>query len=291
MPQQLSLYASIADADLKITLHTLVALTGMEPRPIFEHNLIWAPKHPFRPVLAAGQVNQIEQYRIRMAVDLVSYAKKALGGSPSVAATAVGSAEGSDTEGKTIKFEQVPDLILPYSTTHTNTSGANSGNERSEKAEKLAARDWILHVAELPDAGKRKTISQALLSTQVVTGDTFALAANLGYAWAHEYWVKGYQFIEGKVVIELFRLCEAVDPDHDEPGAGGKGNAPTLGLRLLDPSGRWTIKAYTNVQAVTDIEAVTVGTQALEKLKMEVAGLFELDQPDRNCFDTRIKKR
>lgn len=290
MPQQLSLYASIADADLKITLHTLVALTGMEPRPVFEHNLIWAPKHPFKPVLAAGQVNLIEQYRIRMAVDLVSYAKKSLGGGTETAqAGQAGSAEGP--EEKTIRFEEVPDLILPYATTIHNAN-ANANTNSSDKAEKiqnLSSRDWILHVAELPDAGKRKTISQALLSTQVVTGDTFALAGNLGYTWTHEYWVKGYQFIDGKVVIELFRLCEA-DPDHHEHSTGGGGKSKPV-LRLLDPSGRWAIKAYTNVQAVTDIEAVTVGTQALERLKGEVAGLFELDQPDRNSFDTRIKKR
>lgn len=70
MPQQLSLFTSIPTDDLKITLHTLSLLTGMPPSPLLEHSLIWEPRHTYRPVLAAGQVNQIEQYRIRATCDL-----------------------------------------------------------------------------------------------------------------------------------------------------------------------------------------------------------------------------
>lgn len=71
MPQKLSLYTSLPDSDLEITFHTLYALTGMPPSPLFEHSLIWEPRHPYRPVMAAGQVNQIEQYRFRLTNDLI----------------------------------------------------------------------------------------------------------------------------------------------------------------------------------------------------------------------------
>lgn len=70
MPQQLSLFTSIPIDELTITLHTLSLLTGMPPSPLLEHSLIWEPRNAFRPVLAAGQVNQIEQYRIRATCDL-----------------------------------------------------------------------------------------------------------------------------------------------------------------------------------------------------------------------------
>lgn len=250
MPQQLSLYGSIPDANLKITLHTLVALTGMEPSHIFSHNLLWVPKHPFRPVVAAGQVNQIEQYRICLTSDLVAYTKSQ---NPSWS--------NADDKRINAQFQKIPDLVTPF----------NSGRDT------LVSRAWVNNVAELPEAGKRKVISQSLLSSQVTSGNPFLFAENLGYTFNSEYWVKGYQFIYGKVVLELFRLC-AYD-------------ASTGQLKLLDESGSWAIKAYTNVNSVTDIEAITLGTQMLEKLKAEVAGLLDLDLPDRNCFDTRIKKR
>lgn len=249
MPQQLSLYGSIHDADLKITLHTLVALTGMEPRPIFSHNLIWIPKHPFRPVLAAGQVNQIEQYRICLHSDLVAYTRSQTKTSPGLNESRINA-----------QFQHVEGLVAPFT---------------SERAA-LSSRNWINQVAELPEAGKRKVISQSLLSAQVTTGDPFGFLENLGYTFSSEYWIKGYQFIYGKVVLELFRLC-----GYDEA---------TKTLKLLDESGRWAVKAYTNVSTVTDIDAITIGTQMLERLKTEVAGLIDLEQPDRNCFDTRIKK-
>lgn len=262
MPQQLSLYASIPDDDLNITLHTLVALTGMEPRTVFEQNLIWVPRNPFRPVLAAGQVNQIEQYRLRLACDLVSYTRNQ---------RAISAVKNKQPEEDVSLNEQFKSLMV---------SGKLilSFNQDQERRKALQERDWLIHAAELPEAGKRKVISQALLSTQVTDGDPFEFLENLGYVFSSQYWIKGYQFTYGKIVIQLFRLCS-----EDE--------AQTGQLKLLDPSGHWSIKAYTNVQAITDIEALTSATQNLERLKAEVAGLFNLEQPDRNCFDPRIKKR
>lgn len=251
MPQQLSLYASIPDVDLKITLHTLVALTGMEPRTIMEQNLIWVPLNPFRPILAAGQVNQTEQYRLRMACDLVAYTRQA-----------------KQMEAHAPVNQQFKELLAGGQLVMSFT-------QEPTRRQTLRERDWLIHAAELPEAGKRKVISQALLSTQVTEGDPFQFVENLGYTFSSQYWLKGYEFVYGKIVIQLFRLCG------ESEGS----------LKLIDTSGRWTIKAYTNVQAITDIEALTIGTQNLEKLKAEVAGLFSLEQPDRNCFDTRIKKR
>lgn len=62
-------------------------------------------------------------------------------------------------------------------------------------------------------------------------------------------------------------------------------------LKLLDETGRWTVTAFINVDAITDIDAINVATADLDRFKMEVSGLLDLEIPDRNCFDSRMKRR
>lgn len=64
MVQELSLYGVVAEQEQPIFLSALTSWSGMRPREFQEHILCWEPTYPFRPKLAAGQVNQIEQYRI-----------------------------------------------------------------------------------------------------------------------------------------------------------------------------------------------------------------------------------
>lgn len=221
MPQQLSLYSSVPDSELKVSLHTLVALTGQRPRSIFSHSLV------FIPIGSTTQPNTSthEQYRLRLETDGLS---------------------GPSDVHSYVK-DPTPLLKLP----------------------------WTMIVAELPEAGKRRVVSQALLSTQI-QHTPFEFITNLGYEFSSEYWVRGYQFTYGQIRIHLFRLC-VVDPD--------SGN-----LQLLDKTGRWTIKAFTDVALVTDIEGINMGTQSLEALKADLTGLLNLGQPDRNSFDTRMRR-
>lgn len=64
MVHELSLYGVVAEQEQPIFLSALTSWAGMPPRGFQEHVLSWEPTYPFRPKLAAGQVNQIEQYRI-----------------------------------------------------------------------------------------------------------------------------------------------------------------------------------------------------------------------------------
>ncbi|CDO56388.1 hypothetical protein DV495_001287 [Geotrichum candidum] len=227
MPQQLSLYSSVADADLKISLHTLVSLTGQKPNPIFNHNLIFTPR-PVNPANLQQQQQQHELYRMRLSrkVETVS--------------------------------QVIPYAKLPAS------------------PDRNYAR-WTAHVAELPEAGKRKVVSQALLSTVILDDEPFSFVGSLGYEYGSEYWIKGYQFIyNDTITIHLFRLCVF--------------NTATDTLELLDKSGKWIVKAYSDVALVTDIEGINAATAALETLKTDLSGLFDLVQPERNCFETRMKR-
>jgi mediator of RNA polymerase II transcription subunit 18 len=269
MHQHLSLHSSIPDSQLKITLHALASLSGMSPRHIYDHFLIFQPQNPFQPVLAAGQVNQIEQYRISAQCDLT---------------------------------------LLPNENSHGSAIGYD------ENSEVLAKRNWNMIISEVPEAGKMKVTSQSLLTTKVIEGNPLNFLNSLGYIYNYEYWLKGYRFVMNDVVIELFRVCiktndTKIDPEvkiqneeieHDvemkeSEKIKKEDNEDSLGrlyrdLKLLEPSGRWTIKAYIDVKRLVDLEAIKSATNKLERLRNDLAGLFDLKMPDRNCFDTRVRR-
>ncbi|KAA8917348.1 hypothetical protein TRICI_000503 [Trichomonascus ciferrii] len=230
--QQLSLHGFIPDAEVKISLHTLHAICGMPPQRIFEHCIVWVPKNPFKPVMGAGQVNQIEQYRITSSADISK----------------------EETEPKVVGFHENPDV--------------------------LQKRRWTLQIHEIPEAGKRKVTSQSILTSTIVDGDEpFNFMDKLGYKYSYEYWQRGYRFILGDIVLTLFRICiqDTSSTDEIKP------------LKLLDPSGRWTMKAHINVRQLTDMEGINNATSQLEKLQTDLTGVVDLVMPDRNCLNTRIK--
>lgn len=181
-----------------------------------------------------------------------------------------------------------------------------------------------LHIAELPEAGKRSVISQSILSAQPQIGNTpFEFLDKLGYVYKHEYWIKGYMYVYNNIVINIFRLCSyqgnnltsssaaaattpssSPDSNPQEPQNNTKfiSQKDILGLdllnleklqnlQLLDQTGRWTVQCFINVDSVTDIDAINSATLELERFKSETGGLFDLEMPDRSAFDARIKKR
>jgi mediator of RNA polymerase II transcription subunit 18 len=245
MHQQVSLAGIVRDAEIKITLHTLAALSGMQPVKIFNHSLVWLPTNPFRPILAAGEINQIEQYRITTDYNLYS-------------------------------DEKAPQ----------NVSGFR------ENTDLLRTRPWNMYIKEVPEAGKRKATSQSTLVSKIVESDPFEFMNKLGYSFSNEYWVKGYEFVFGNIVVRLFRLCVQNGGDQgDDPMIIDDDELNYRPLTLVDKSGRWAVKAYINVNQLTDLESISSATSQLEKFQTEMSGLFELKMADRNSFDSRVKNR
>ncbi|VVT50257.1 uncharacterized protein SAPINGB_P002679 [Magnusiomyces paraingens] len=301
MPQQLSLYASLPESELKITLQTLSSIAGMPPQPFLEHSLLWAPKHPYVPVLAAGQVNQIEQYRIRVSCDLISLTEEE--------EEDIEIEEKKENSNKQIPPHLATDpdyavkrAVLPYADISAHPA--------------LSTRPWTFTVAELPEAGKLSVISQSLISVspKVPAGDhtPFEFLDKLGYVFRTEYWTKGYQFVHGNVVVRIFRLCgfdahafkneleqireaeKNVQPPEAAVAAAVAAKNEILEgdfLRLLDATKRWTMVALINVESITDLDAIARATAELERFRADVAGLVDLELPERNSFDTRIKRR
>lgn len=160
-----------------------------------------------------------------------------------------------------------------------------------------------LNIAELPEAGKRSVISQSILSSQPQIGfgsTPFQFLDKLGYVFRHEYWKKGLMYVHGNIVIQIFRLCQySIQANQQQNGflttkailaMDLAGLEALENLTLLDPTGRWTVQAFVNVELVTDIDAINLATAELEKFKLDVSGLLDLEMPDRNSFDTRVKR-
>lgn len=233
--QQLSLHGFIPDNELRISLHTLGAICGMPPQRMFDHCVNWNPSNPFKPVMGAGQVNQIEQYRITSIADLTKETKEVP---------------------KVVGYKEGPEI--------------------------LRKREWTLQINEIPEAGKRKVTSQSILTSKIAEGDPFEFMKQLGYTYSHEYWIRGYMFILGDAILTLFRICiQDTSAEPDEHGFKP--------LKLLDPSGRWTMKAAINVKQLVDLEGINTASSQLEKLQGDLTGVVDLTMPDRNCLNTRIR--
>lgn len=67
--QQISLYAKINNTQLKICLHSLASLTGMDPTNILQHTMVWAPAQKYTPKILPGHGGQLDQYRIHVTND------------------------------------------------------------------------------------------------------------------------------------------------------------------------------------------------------------------------------
>ncbi len=55
-------------------------------------------------------------------------------------------------------------------------------------------------------------------------------------------------------------------------------------VRLVDPARTFFVKAYVNVEKITDLDSIAKGTNELEKLRYELIELFQLQIPDRNAM-------
>lgn len=271
MYQQLSLYGSVKNNDLKIILHSLAAIAGMNPLNIMDHCIVCIPKYPFRPQHRAGEVNQIEQYRILIQTDLTS----------------------SDLN------DHIPHSIAD-----------------SKWREALSKLHWSMNISEIPEAAKLNHISQAQYWAEIQSGNPFALVDQLGYRPSNEYWVHGYEFVIGDLVVRIHRLLLTEDqfqktislPLGSVKVAGGTGEnedstkeVEMSGLdetdgtkgpqfKILDSSGKWIVKAYVNVKNITDLEGIASATAQLEKFQADMAGLFDLELPEKRSFDTRVKE-
>jgi mediator of RNA polymerase II transcription subunit 18 len=103
-----------------------------------------------------------------------------------------------------------------------------------------------------------------------------------------EYYVEGYRFVHGNVIVFLHRVLH-------EPGVRSVEEAPKISLpsfaalQLLDPSGAYVLEAKVRVQDFKDATTLESGVTELKDFQKQMMGCVELSLPDRLSLDTRVK--
>ncbi|GME98851.1 unnamed protein product [Ambrosiozyma monospora] len=293
MVQQLSLVSSIPKSQYKVLMLCLESYTGMNPHPLRQHTVILKPKYPFTPELAAGKVNQIESYRIRMT---------RVWDNPNGFSSNSKSSSEQQQQQNQVKTEPLSD---GSSTTTGNTD--NSEPKQGLKGEPIldtfppgteSTRNssiWTLQLSDIPAGGKRTVSIQNIYETTIYeTDDIMGYVDELGYIPDIEFWNNGVRFYYNDIVIEVFRLY-VHSRGGQQPGNGiGDGNTNgvhQVPLRLLDGSETYQVKCFVNVSKLNDLENVARGAKQLENLKNDLSGLLSLDVPDRISLDSRVNSR
>lgn len=93
------------------------------------------------------------------------------------------------------------------------------------------------------------------------------------------------------VNIFLYRILhDLVDPDLPSPVDAPTVNIPKFEtLKLLDPSGGYTLDARVRVLDFNDSTVLERGVKELKAFQTQMDGCVELSIPDRNELDTRVK--
>ncbi|ANB11225.1 Mediator of RNA polymerase II transcription subunit 18 [Sugiyamaella lignohabitans] len=277
MYQQLSLVGSLKDAEIKITLHTLAALSGMKPTRIFNHHLVWIPTYPFNPVLAAGEVNQIEQYRITCDTSLVDPASEDEYLPPA------GFKENKDflqTMPWKMIISEVPEAGKRQVTSQSILESAIVEGSPFEFMEKMGykfSHEYWSKGSEFVFGNIVVRIFRICVKDQITaptTEDQNLADTTEGSGTADNAMVIDDDSFGDKITAETALASQ---------------KAAYQPLKLLDKSGQWSIKAFLSVKQLTDLESIITGTAQLEKFQAEMAGLFELKMADRNSYDTRLR--
>ncbi|GMG28182.1 unnamed protein product [Ambrosiozyma monospora] len=300
MVQQLSLVSSIPKSQYKVLMLCLESYTGMNPHPLRQHTVILKPKYPFTPEMAAGKVNQIESYRIRMT---------RVWDNPNGFSSNLKSS--SEQQQNQVKTEPSSDSTSTSATTSgdTDNSKPSPSSKQGLKGEPIldtfppgteSTRNssiWTLQLSDIPAGGKRTVSIQNIYETTIYeTDDIMGYVDELGYTPDIEFWNNGVRFYYNDIVIEVFRLYVHSRGGHGQQAGGGVGNGNVNGvhqvsLRLLDGSENYQVKCFVNVSKLNDLENVARGAKQLENLKNDLSGLLNLDVPDRISLDSRVNSR
>lgn len=103
-----------------------------------------------------------------------------------------------------------------------------------------------------------------------------------------EFYVEGYRFVHGNVVIFLYRILH--EPGIRNVQKAPKATLPTWnGLKLLDPSGVYTLQSTVRIEDFNNAAVLEAGVNELKRFQTQMKGCVNLALPDRLALDPRVK--
>ncbi|KAI9888562.1 MAG: Mediator of RNA polymerase II transcription subunit 18 [Vezdaea aestivalis] len=180
---------------------------------------------------------------------------------------------------------------IEVSKAHQNASSSEQYYHHLEgQKQSTGVIEWTARINHIPEATGRRTVTGRNVSIESVDGhgEGYVAAKSLRYAatFVTEYVVRGWRWVHGSTVLELYQSFTAPTPLEKPPtlAVSAPGSA-----KPLDPSSSWLLRAYVMINDGSKPELVSKGTETLQNVQMLLRGVVDLEIGDRLALDTRVK--
>lgn len=280
--QELLLYGQVPYARQDQVLKILAGVAAHQPVRVLQRHILYRPvrepEEPGSSVRRGGTQDVVMKQTKAKAAPAVYYTKL-------------------------IQQLSLDDIGAKTSTDQTQAAALSAHVADGEDAK------WFVRWDDVPDTGDRGVSIRSTNTTELRAGDPHAWMIGVGpnrsvvlqtcantakaRRFIKEYYVEGYRYTLGNVVIFLHRILH----DLSEPGfrcvAGApKVELPTFAeLRLLDKSGTYLLEAKVRVQEFNNTAVLEGGVNELKAFQAQMKGCVDLSLADRLAMDTRVKYR
>ncbi|KAL1797382.1 hypothetical protein ACET3X_003988 [Alternaria dauci] len=260
---ELSLYGQVTFARYEQVLSILAGLAAMQPQHVFERNIIYKPtREPEEPGSNLGRrggTQTVAQKQAKQAAPVVLYHTRL------VQKLSEDDFAGEDDQ--------------PEGSTNALSADVHDGEEPA----------WSFVFRDVPDTGDRGVSIRFTNTTDLLSGDPHAFMIASGpNQFVTEFYIHGYRFVHGNVVVFLYRILH-------EPGIRNVQKAPKATLptwkelKLLDPSGAYTLQATVRIEDFNNAAVLEAGVNELKAFQTQMKGCVNLALPDRLALDPRVK--
>lgn len=278
MVQQLSLFDSIDDASYDLFISTITTLSGNSPVLFANISTIWKPDESY-DIERVNLKNQLaELNKIKLCKELPLSLFNKTGDSSTLSYTLL----------KTLAQDSIPiepsliDSLLHNIEIDRHTpSDINDDSKMDvdvESHSKIVNDSWTLSMSDIPAAGSNRKVSMQSISESVILSTAGKSASiskflkELCYTSVYQYVTVGVKFyMKHDLIMEIQKIWDISNSGNIQVTKGGA-----------------LIKAYVNVNRVTDIERINQAENTLLSLQKELQGYVDLAIPDRKAMDSRL---
>lgn len=276
MVQQLSLFDSIDDASYDLFISTITTLSGNSPVLFANISTVWKPDESYdiERVNVKNQLAELNKIKLCKELPLSLFNKN--GGSSALSYTLL----------KNLAQDRIPiepSLInsLLHSIDSHNSSDTSDDSKMDidiESHSKIINDSWTLSMSDIPAAGSNRKVSMQSISESVIlsiAGKSSSIPKflkELCYTSVYQYVTVGVKFyMKHDLIMEIQKIWDISSSGNVQITKGG-----------------FLVKAYVNVNRVTDIERINQAENTLLSLQKELQGYVDLAIPDRKAMDSRL---
>lgn len=276
MVQQLSLFDSMDDASYDLFISTITTLSGNSPVLFANISTVWKPDelYDIERVNVKNQLAELNKIKLCKELPLSLFNKN--GSSSALSYTLL---KNLAQDRMPIEPSLINSLLHSIdSPTPSDTSDDSKMDIDIESHSKIINDSWTLSMSDIPAAGSNRKVSMQSISESVIlstAGKSSSIPKflkELCYTSAYQYVTVGVKFyMKHDLIMEIQKIWDISSSDNVQITNGG-----------------FLVKAYVNVNRVTDIERINQAENTLLSLQKELQGYVDLAIPDRKAMDSRL---